>query len=162
MTQATDLGHEVPLKAVEALRAGLGERLVAVVLFGSRARGDHRPESDWDLLVIAKQLPDDPLERLRYLKRLLRPGYRSAVALIARTPEEFEDHVPSLYLDIALDGRILYDPAGYAAQRVGKLRRLIEQAGLYRERTRAGDVWRWKEPPRGPWEMSWERIGEAR
>lgn len=28
----------------------------AVILFGSRARGDHGPESDWDLCVI---LPDD-------------------------------------------------------------------------------------------------------
>lgn len=28
----------------------------AVVLFGSRARGDHGPDSDWDLCVI---LPDD-------------------------------------------------------------------------------------------------------
>lgn len=45
MTQATDLEHEVPLKAVEALRADLGERLVAVVLFGSRARGDTDPSA---------------------------------------------------------------------------------------------------------------------
>jgi uncharacterized protein len=30
-----------------------------VWLFGSRARGDHRPESDWDLLAI---LPDDTPE----------------------------------------------------------------------------------------------------
>jgi predicted nucleotidyltransferase len=28
----------------------------AVILFGSRARGDHRPDSDWDLCVV---LPDD-------------------------------------------------------------------------------------------------------
>lgn len=31
-------------------------RAEAVVLFGSRARGDHGPDSDWDLCVI---LPDD-------------------------------------------------------------------------------------------------------
>jgi hypothetical protein len=84
-----------------------------------------------------------------------------AVVPIVRTPEEFEDHVPSLYLDIALDGRILYDPRGYATERLGRLRRLIDEAGLYRERTPAGDVWRWKEPPRGPWVMSWEKIGKA-
>src|SRR5579875_1660192 len=113
MTHAPLVEHELPRQVVEALRAGLGERLVAVVLFGSRARGDHRPTSDWDLLVIT------------------------------------------------LDGQILYDPTGYAAQRLAQLRRLIEQAGLYRERTPAGDVWRWQAPPRGPWVMSWERIGAA-
>ncbi len=43
----------------EALQ-GLVARLVsaldpqAIWLFGSRARGDHRPESDFDLLVVAK------------------------------------------------------------------------------------------------------------
>src|SRR5579884_1336015 len=101
MTQATDLEHEVPRKAVEALRAGLGERLVAVVLFGSRARGDHRPESDWDLLVIAEGLPEHPWDRRMLLNRLLF-GCRGSVSLIARTRQEFESHVPSLYLDIAL------------------------------------------------------------
>jgi len=38
---------------VSALREGLGDDLVALVLFGSRARGDHYPQSDWDLLLIA-------------------------------------------------------------------------------------------------------------
>ncbi len=159
MTQATDLEREVPQKAVEALRAGLGERLVAVVLFGSRARGDHRPESDWDLLVIAEGLPEHPWDRRMLLNRLLF-GCRGSVSLIARTRQEFESHVPSLYLDIALDGRILYDPTGYAAERLAHLRRLIEEAGLYRERTAAGDIWNWRKQPRGPWVMTWEKIGE--
>ncbi|MGQ0664298.1 MAG: nucleotidyltransferase domain-containing protein [Pseudomonadota bacterium] len=34
-----------------------------VYLFGSRARGDHRPDSDYDLLAV---VPDDmPVERIR-------------------------------------------------------------------------------------------------
>lgn len=74
MTQATDRERAVSQKAVEALRAGLGERLVAVVLFGSQACGDHRLESDWDLLVIAKGLPEhpwDPWDRRMLLDRPL-------------------------------------------------------------------------------------------
>jgi uncharacterized protein len=30
----------------------------AIILFGSRARGEHRPESDYDLLVISDELHD--------------------------------------------------------------------------------------------------------
>ena len=33
---------------IESLRAGLGDNLVAVVLFGSRTRGKAGPESDWE------------------------------------------------------------------------------------------------------------------
>ncbi len=47
-----------------------GDRLDRVVLFGSRARGDARPNSDYDVAVFLKSLPDrwaelDRLARLR-------------------------------------------------------------------------------------------------
>lgn len=142
-------------QAVAALHAGLGDRLVAVVLFGSRARGDARPDSDWDLLVIADGLPEKRFDRHLSLKRLLPPMYRGAISLIARTPAEFEEHLPSLYLDIALDGRILHDPQGYAADRLLSLHRLISHKGLRREQTANGDVWRWDSPARQPWHLEW-------
>jgi predicted nucleotidyltransferase len=55
--------QDVLARAVEALRDGLGDRLVAVALFGSRARGEAGEESDWDLLVVAEGLPTSPLQR---------------------------------------------------------------------------------------------------
>lgn len=60
-----------------------------VIIFGSRARGDHRPDSDFDLIVV---LPDD--ESIRYGKRLARL-YEALVPTIAidilvYTPDEFE------------------------------------------------------------------------
>jgi predicted nucleotidyltransferase len=140
--------QDVLARAVEALRDGLGDRLVAVALFGSRARGEAGEESDWDLLVVAEGLPTSPLQRQLSLKKLLPPGCE-AVSLLLRTPEEFGDHVSSLYLEIALDGRILHDPRGYLAERLGQLRRFIEDAGVYRERTSAGGVWFRKHRPPG-------------
>lgn len=41
---------------VAALRAALGEKLIAVALYGSWARGDAGRGSDVDLLVIARDL----------------------------------------------------------------------------------------------------------
>ena len=153
----TDLEQEISRQTIEALLKALDNCLVAVILFGSQARGEASAGSDWDLLVIAEGLPERHFERHLYLKRLLPPRWRGAVSLLAKTPDEFEAHLPSLYLDIALDGQILYDPRGYAVERLAALRDLIEESGLYRERTEAGDVWRWQKEPSGPWALEWKK-----
>ena len=41
-----------------ALEAMYGDRLQRIVLYGSRARGDHRPDSDYDLAVFLDPLDD--------------------------------------------------------------------------------------------------------
>ena len=151
------LDREVPKSAVEALRKVLGEHLVAVVLFGSRARGDARADSDWDVLVLAEGLPQNPFDRQLFFGRLLPSDIPGAITVVAKTPKEFEVYLPSLYLDIAVDGQILYDPSGYAADRLAALRRLIKEAGLYRERTEAGDMWEWETEPAGPWAVEWKK-----
>jgi predicted nucleotidyltransferase len=143
-------------EVVEALRQGLGERLAAVVLYGSRARGDARADSDWDLLVIAEDLPRGVMDRQQFFAQALWKHCRIAVSILARTPQGFESHLPSLYLDIALDGQILYDPQEYAARKLATVHQLIGRLGLYRERTEAGDLWRWQQEPTTPWTLAWE------
>jgi predicted nucleotidyltransferase len=148
---------DVAERVVAALETALGDRLRAIVLFGSRARGDHRADSDWDLLVIADGLASKPLERHQSVKGIVPPGIRGATATLAVTPEEFEGHVPELYLDIALDGRILYDPSGYVTQRLAQLRSIMHKSGLYREASDSGNVWKWRTEPRRPWSITWEQ-----
>ncbi len=75
-------------QVVEALKQNLDDRLIAVVLFGSRARGEAQEESDWDLLIIARHLPPRPFQRHRYLKGMLPAIWRGCVSLLAKTPEE--------------------------------------------------------------------------
>lgn len=41
-----------------ALDEAYGARLERVVLLGSRARGDQRPDSDYDVAVFLKEIPD--------------------------------------------------------------------------------------------------------
>ncbi len=145
------------MPVVDALRQGLGPGLVAVALFGSRARGDAAPESDWDLLVIAEQLPDRPLERHFQLKGLLPESWRARVSILAKTPTEFEARLPALYLDIALDAVILHDPTGYLESRLAYIREQIRRLGLRRERSDSDLVWRWQAPPPRGWSLEWRK-----
>lgn len=77
----------------ERLSAAYGERLHAVVLFGSEARGDARPDSDIDVLVVLETLTGDYGEELErglaavYLVAL-RLGRRVSVKPLAR--DEYE------------------------------------------------------------------------
>ena len=149
--------EDVLSQIVAALREGLGERLVAMVLYGSRARGQAREASDWDLFIIATDLPKQLWERHILLKGFLPPAYRGGVSLLAKTPREFEEKISSLYLDIAQDGQILFDPQGYAHRRLAVLQRLIAETGLYRKKSPGGEVWRWRQKPTQPWALQWSQ-----
>ncbi|MCX5956123.1 MAG: nucleotidyltransferase domain-containing protein [Cyanobacteria bacterium] len=67
---------DADLEAVKAALAGVQPRPGRVLLFGSRARGDARPDSDFDLLVVMPQPTLTPQERqqaLRSLRAALHP-----------------------------------------------------------------------------------------
>jgi hypothetical protein len=89
------------------------------------------------------------------LKRFLPGAYRGAVSLLAKTPQEFKENISSLYLDIAQDGQIIFDPQGYAHRRLAALQRLMAETGLYRKKSPGGEVWRWRQKPRQPWALQW-------
>ena len=141
-----------------ALEQELGDALVAIVLFGSQARGDENEASDWDLLVIARRLPQGAFKRHCWLKELLPSAWRGKTSILAKTPAEFEARLPSLFLDIALDGVVLYDTDGYITRRLAGLRRLIEQRGLRREQAQHDLAWRWKQFPGFNWSLEWEAV----
>lgn len=140
---------------VEALRHGLGADLTALALFGSRARGDATPESDWDILLIARDLPARPLQRHFHVKALLPEHWRARVSILAKTSQEFEARLPSLYLDIALDAVVLYDPQGYLRARLADIRRAIARLNLQRERQGRDLIWRGAPMP---WSLHWEEL----
>jgi hypothetical protein len=143
-------------EVVAALRQGLGDNLLSVVLFGSRARGEVKEESDWDLLVIARDLPARTLERHILLKSMVPVAWRGQMAILSKTSQEFEARLQSLFLDIALDGIILYDTDEYMAERLARVRRLMQQRGLRRETVEGDLVWRWEHFPGFDWSLEWE------
>ena len=104
----------IPEDLVRRVVARLDPR--RIVLFGSHARGDASPESDWDLLIV---LDDDaPAERLDW--RALheaRRGFRGAVDLIPCRESDFRERVDvvgSLPWIAATEGVVVYERADAA------------------------------------------------
>lgn len=83
-----------------------------VILFGSRARGLERPDSDADLLVIEEAVGDQAAEMTR-LRRALRT-LRMPVDVLVVSAEKFDywaDTPGNVYFEASHDGRVLYEAA---------------------------------------------------
>ncbi|MAF12336.1 hypothetical protein CMK11_17965 [Candidatus Poribacteria bacterium] len=147
--------EQVPDAVVRDLETSLGDDLVSVVLYGSRARGEAADDSDWDFLVIAEGLPESHMSRCAYIRENLPTSSGNRVSVLAKTPDEMDGPPTALYLDIAFDGEILHDPASVAARHLATLRAHARTRRLRRRRTPAGDIWLFAE------HADW-RVGEDR
>lgn len=82
-----------------------------IILFGSQARGDARPDSDYDILIVAKQIEDElKTERLIY-RALLEFQEPVGVDLIVKTPEGVEKSknlVVSVVKEALKEGIVVY------------------------------------------------------
>ena len=136
---------------IEHLRQNLGDRLDAVVLFGSRARGEATEESDWDLLIIVKDLPRSPLARQRLWLSIAPREWAIWASPLLRTPEEWYRHISSLTLDIALDGLVLYDAQARMKSFLDKVRLALQKTGLRRIRKGREMLWLPVRPGKRPW-----------
>jgi len=125
-----------------------------VVLFGSRARGEATEESDWDLLIIVEGLPRSPLDRRRLWLSVAPREWQALTSPLLCTPEEWYGHIASLTLDIALDGRVLYDAQGRMRAFLEKVRHALQQTGWQRIRKGHQMLWLPSRPCRRPWYIS--------
>jgi uncharacterized protein len=147
-------------EAVDCYKEFLGERLVSIVLFGSRARGDANEGSDYDFFIVARGLPLKPFKRKLFIRTPLKGQFKEKLCIIAKTPEEVKSAFPSLFLDLSLDGLILYDKDGFFSELRKKVAKIASEAGLQRKKDREDYYWQWESPPKGGWEITWSGYRE--
>jgi len=84
-----------------------------VILFGSRARGDARPDSDFDVLVIKES--DEPRYRRDAPLYVALAGLEVPVDVMVYTPEEIHEwsEVPLAFITTAVrEGKVVYEKQG--------------------------------------------------
>jgi uncharacterized protein len=103
----------------EELVAGIVRRIVEtaqpdkIILFGSRARGDVRPNSDFDVLVIKES--DEPRYRRSVPLYVALADLPAEVEVMVYTPAEVEEWslVPQAFVTTAVrEGVTIYERAG--------------------------------------------------
>jgi len=81
-----------------------------IILFGSRARGDAKPDSDIDLLVVEKSDLPRYKRASRYRKAIV--GLVPAKDIVVWSPEEIDEwkSVPNAFITTILrEGKVLYE-----------------------------------------------------
>lgn len=153
------LGKEVN-NLIEELKAIFGDDFIALALFGSIARGEGDERSDVDIFSIIDNLPQKTYERKKLLNKIIAEHIQRRFSIIAKTRSEFLNYFSSLYLDLGLDAKIIYDRNDFLKKKLKRIKNILREAGLKREREGKDFFWSWKIPPRKGWEIDWQGYRE--
>lgn len=128
---------------VQNLYEEFGEQLVAVVVYGSHARGTATRGSDIDLLAVVRGLPRDwkVIHRLEdeWARKAGRHGKRFQVMLAS--PEDVEDSVEwaaPLMLEIYNANKVVFDRHDFFRNSTIRMGHLVKERGI---RMRKPGVW---------------------
>jgi hypothetical protein len=154
MTVQRDL-EDLLAAVLAACRQHYGERLVSLAVFGSVGRGVPRPDSDVDLLIVARDLPRGRVARaadFRAVEQTVAPrlaALRSKALTrefspVFKTPAELSQGSP-LLLDMVEDARLLHDRDDFLRSVLAALRERLERLGA--RRVWRGSAWYWDLKP---------------
>ena len=146
-----DRGEAGPVSArlLASVDAEFSAILEGVVLFGSRARGEHTESSDVDLLIAVRgsatvsrelyQRWDGAVGGQQVNGNLVSPHF-------ARLPAVVDVEIGSLWLEVALHGVILLDRTGRVTPTLAGVRDLVASGGLQRRTAHGHPYWIKQQP----------------
>jgi predicted nucleotidyltransferase len=134
---ANKIEHDASSWIISQARRDFGEAFKGLLLFGSRARGDAHDTSDSDLLLVV----DNEVRIERSLYRAWDQRLPDQISLhISHLPQLAED-AGSLWLECALDARILSDPSGEIAALLSKIKEYITSGKVVRKVVHGQGFW---------------------
>lgn len=90
------------------LRREFGDKLRKIILFGSRARGDHTKDSDYDFILIFDAVTKELKERLHEIKADMLLKYDMVITAIPYTNEDVEKRrFQPFLLNVEKEGAVL-------------------------------------------------------
>ena len=106
-----DQRERIPQEAIDEVVRQIAEKfhLQKIILFGSYARGNPRPESDVDLLVVMNTSLKESEQALQIRRHL---GVMFGMDLIVRTPKRLAERVEMgdwFLKDVLKEGKVLYE-----------------------------------------------------
>ncbi|MBS7612222.1 nucleotidyltransferase domain-containing protein [Candidatus Bathyarchaeota archaeon] len=119
----------------------------AVIMFGSRARGETKEKSDVDLLILHENCRiEDPVLRRRHLYNIIQEAVGNvfeSITVIDMALEHFLKplEINSLLLNIYWDAIVIYDETGNLQEFLTQIKERIAKSGL--KRVKDGKAYRW-------------------
>ncbi len=130
---------------VSNLLEKLGERVIAILVFGSvasgKARFDEEYQSDIDVLAVIENLQADYFDRTMY-KTEVQGMTGIGVESVWYTSEEMTkiaERKPPFILDALMHGIIIYDTEQFMEKTITKLKEELKRKGVKETKT----AWKW-------------------
>lgn len=125
--------------------------LVTLAVFGSVGRGTPNPFSDIDCLIVAENMPNGRLSRVKQfepveqgitylLPELRRSGIETSLSPVLKTPAEVLKG-SLLFLDMLDDARLLFDREAFFHSYLVQLKQRLELLGA--KKVAQGQRWHW-------------------
>lgn len=110
--------------------------VISMAVFGSSARNGEYAGSDIDLLIVADGISDNLIRRIPdivRIKRTLNLSLPLDILLVSKEEclSNFRNHNP-LYLDIAVDGKVIYD-TGFLEALIRETKEYISSKNIHHE-----------------------------
>ena len=146
-------------------------RLLAMIHFGSTARGIVKPATDIDVLCIFNSFPAEHLEKRTMLelfeantqtplKTLKNEGLDWTLSVLPRTQDQLEYFSP-LFLDLALEGKVVLDSQLVGANFIASILAWQKKHGAYKTSPAEGGYWMLSKNPGQPGLQNFSRWDDA-